>query len=458
MGILTNTEILLSEVTRGKRVLRSILRPLDIREASDMLEWLWQSRLTMIYVQPGSVLSRTLSCSWLQEADPHWNVVIRAAPQDPTRPTNALLWPRGSGREARHLTLAFPEQSGWNWQVADATSLLATVTYLQQALERPFIDPPDLAARQILTAFTREQPFSLFRSSLMDLHTLSDGKGKPISLIEQDSHFAWKRPLTLAEQRQNYLHKYRHLSLNLEACLGVPLGTGGFQSSPNGRAFDGVRPGIWHVKAERAGSVFDGKMLPSCLDGEWMSTPQVKCCRDIGYQVVVLEGFYWSEFRSLLSGWANFLWQAGERVQTHPLVYRHTQARSNTLQTIATLARLGVEQLALPETAGGWARPDWEMQVIGHRQARRFAHLVRLVRKGTMPVLIDEDALWVVFNDPNPLTAVPGLLTAPRWRGYIADYPVPLPLTSEIKQAFRTVDQASQLTLMLDTLACEITS
>ena len=73
---------------------------------------------------------------------------------------------------------------------------------------------------------------------------------------------------------------------------------------------------------------------------------------------------------------------------------------------------------------------------------------------GEVPVLIDGDALWVVSNDPNPLTAVPGLLTASRWRGYAVGYPVPLTLTSEIKQALRTIDSA-QLAVTLDTLAYE---
>jgi hypothetical protein len=71
-----------------------------------------------------------------------------------------------------------------------------------------------------------------------------------------------------------------------------------------------------------------------------------------------------------------------------------------------------------------------------------------------MPVLIDRDAFWVVSDDPNPLTAVPGL-TVPKWRGYSVGYEVPLLLTSELKEAFRTTEHASQLAVMLDALAGE---
>lgn len=70
-----------------------------------------------------------------------------------------------------------------------------------------------------------------------------------------------------------------------------------------------------------------------------------------------------------------------------------------------------------------------------------------------MPVLVDRDALWVVSDDPNPLTAVRGLITAQRWKGYMIGYEVPLPLSHEVKAAFRTSGQPEQVAIALDTLA-----
>ncbi len=75
-----------------------------------------------------------------------------------------------------------------------------------------------------------------------------------------------------------------------------------------------------------------------------------------------------------------------------------------------------------------------------------------------MPVLVDRDSLWVVSNDPNPLTAVPGLVTARKWKGYTVGYEVPLLLSGEVKEAFRTVRQADQMVMALDTLAGEVVS
>ena len=216
-------------------------------------------------------------------------------------------------------------------------------------------------------------------------------------------------PLTLAEQRQRYLHKYTHISLYLEACMAVQLGAGTPEYSFNGRAYDGIRPGIWRTHIERAGSIFDDKHLPSCVDGDWMSTPQVKCCQDISYHVYVQEGYYRPQSHELLKQWAKTLWHASESIRTHPQSYGHGQAKANALRTIKQLVQLGVAIMAKDRNDGGRGRLDWWAQIVGSSRAVLFTHLASLARKGTMPVLVDRDALWVVSDDPNPLTAVPSL-------------------------------------------------
>jgi len=446
LGVLTDTELILVDVAQGKRVLRSILFPLDARELDGLLEYLWQSGLTSVWVLPATKLSRMATLVWLEQVSQRWVMIVHSDPSEPTRPICVLFWPKGSDqRGARRLTLAFPEYAGWNWELADARSLLATVTYLDQVLARPMLDSSDLIAHQLLTDLTRDYPIASLRSSPVDLHSLLSSDGTPIPLRESACDLVWMRPLTREEQHQRYLHKYTHLSHYLEAGLTGQLGTGTPQYSSSGRAYDGIRPGVWRISAERAGSLFDGQRLPSCLDGEWMSTPQVKCCQDTGYQIQVREGYYWQEAHTLLKQWATSLWQAGERLHTHPQLYRHAQARTNASRTITRLAQQGVTILAEEQTAGGWARPDWWAQIVGRSRATLFAHLVSLVRKGTMPVLIDRDAFWTSSTDPTPLTDVPGLFTASKCKGYTAGYEAPLPLSQEVKATFRTAEHADQL-------------
>ncbi len=457
IGVLSDTEVLLVGVIQGKRVLRSVLLPPSVSELRRLLEFLWQAGLTSVWVMPGTTLSRIATCTWFEQASLPWVVVTHPNQHEPTRPLCALLWPKGSGqRELRRLTLIFTEHAGWGWVLPDARSLLATVTYLEQVLARPVIDSPDLVAHQLLTDLTLDQPTSWLRSSSVDLRTLLSGGGTTIPMMESARDLVWMRPLTLVDQRQRYLHKYTHLSRYLEACMAVQLGGRAPEYSSNGRAYDGVRPGIWRIRTEPAGSVFDGKRLPSCVDGEWMSTPQVKCCQDISYHVYVQEGYYWTQSHELLKQWARTLWQAAEGLHTHPQSYRHVQGKANAFQTIKQLAQLGVTILAKEEADGGWARPDWWAQIVGRSRAILFNHLANLARKGTMPVLVDRDALWVVSDDPNPLTAVPGLVATHRWKGYIVGYEVPLPLSNEVKAAFRTAEHPDQVVMTLDTLAGEV--
>ena len=155
----------------------------------------------------------------------------------------------------------------------------------------------------------------------------------------------------------------------------------------------------------------------------------------------------------LLKPWARTLWQAAERLHTHPQSYRHVQGKANAFQAVKQLAQLGVAILAKEEKDGGWARPDWWAHIVGRSRAVLFNHLASLARKGTMPVLVDRDAFWVVSDDPNPLMAVLGLLAAHRWKGYIVGYEVPLPLSNDVKAAFRAAEHAEQVVMVLDTLA-----
>ncbi len=454
IGVLSDTEVLLVGTTQGKRVLRSILLPPNVIELEGLLEVLWQAEVTSVWVMPGSALSRIATCAWFEQASLHWVVVTHPDPQEPTRPLSALLWPKGSSQwEAHRLLFVFPEHAGWDWVLPDAKSLLATVTYLEQVLARPVTDSSDIVAHQLLTDLTLDQPALWLRSSPVDLYTLHSGGGTAIPLMEAVRDLVWMRPLTLVEQRQRYLHKYTHLSRYLEACMAVQLGAGTPEYSSNGRAYDGIRPGIWRIHSELAGSVFDGKRLPSCVDGEWMSTPQVKCCQDISYHVYVQEGYYWSQSHELLKHWAKTLWQAAERLYMHPQSYRHVQGKANAFQTIKQLAQGGVAILAQGQNDGGWARPDWWIQIVGRSKAVLFSHLANLARKGTMPVLVNRDALWVVSDDPNPLSAAPGLVAAHIWKGYRVGYEVPLPLSREVKTVFREVEHPDQVSKTLDTLA-----
>ena len=69
-----------------------------------------------------------------------------------------------------------------------------------------------------------------------------------------------------------------------------------------------------------------------------------------------------------------------------------------------------------------------------------------------MPALVNQDALWIVSDDPNPFTTIPWLRATHQWMGYFVGYKVPLPLSNDVKAIFRTSEAAVQAARELDTL------
>src|SRR6266567_1390713 len=466
LGALTDTDFMLVGMGGGKRALQSIPVPPQMSDWSTLFTQAVQAGLTSVWVMPGSRFSREASRSSLEQIDSVWEVVATYSQLDLARPLCASVWRKlRAVRQGAVLSLTFPEYGGWEWQVPDATALLATVTYLEHALGIPVNCSPEQLALDLLKSLTVEtdaSQVSLTRPPTVDLRSLPTSNGQTLPILESARPVVWTRPLMIAEWRLKYLHKYERNTLDLESSTEVQLGAGDPLYSANGRAYDGKMPGIWRVKAETAGSIFDGKRLPSCIHGEWMSTPEVKCCTDIAYQVHVTEGYYWPESHRTLERWATTLQKALQRFKLVNTTYRHAPARSNASHTIQAIAQLGIEKLAdfaplagkQEKTPGGLYRPDWWAQIVGQSRASVFAHLVTLVGRGSMPVLVDRHTLWFVSNDPNPLTAVPGLAPE-KPGGYKAAYEAPLTLSSEIKEAFRTSNNATQLALMLDALAKE---
>jgi hypothetical protein len=195
MGILTDNELLLLEAVQGKRMLRSLQLPTEVREPDRLLQYLWDRGLDSAWVMPATTLSRSATCSWLEQASSRWVARVHPDPQEPSRPLCAQLWPREiTQRQARRLVLAFPEYAGWGWELTDGRSLLATVSYLDQVLSRSVTDPPDLLAQALLNDLTRDAAIPPLDSSLVDLCTFSCNGTTPVPLSECARDVVWMRP------------------------------------------------------------------------------------------------------------------------------------------------------------------------------------------------------------------------------------------------------------------------
>jgi hypothetical protein len=185
MGILMDNELLLLEAVQGKRVLRSLQLPTDLSEPDRLLNYLWGTGLDSVWMMPATALSRSATRSWLEQASSRWVMRIHPDAQEPSRPLCAQLWPREhTQRQARRLVLAFPEYAGWGWELTDARSLLATVSYLHEVLSRSVTDSPDLLAHALLTDLTRDAAISPLSSSPVDRCAFSCNGATPVPLSE----------------------------------------------------------------------------------------------------------------------------------------------------------------------------------------------------------------------------------------------------------------------------------
>lgn len=423
----------------------------------ELAELALAANLTYIWVLPGSQVSQHVNQVFIQHVDEEWDTFASTSRMDEKRPMFARIWrKKTSGHAGRTIYVGFPEHSSWPWKCPDTITLLATVTYLEQAVGMPMVWSPGYMALALLKALNLEKRASWLKPLTTDLRTLPTNTGKTLPIARTARDLTWKRQLTAKEKRQKYLHKFDKNSMYLASATGLLVGEGD-PEHVDGDAFDERLPGFWHVKTEQGGSPYDSINLPSPARLEWLTTAMVSCARKLGYRMDILEGYQWREegrYHRTLETWAKMLWDVRQSLKQPSETYKHDLARKNAYATIGVMAHVAIGKLADEDTTGGLYRPDIWALVVGRACANIFHNLETYRLRGYTPVLIYTDALWFVSNDPNPETAIPGLLDKhDKLGGYKLVYT--LPMSKDVKEAFRTIDSPTKLTMRLNQLAGE---
>src|SRR2546421_3385377 len=206
-GVLTDTDFLLLGAAGGKRTLQSIPVPPQVNNLGTLFQQAVLAGLSLLWVMPGSKFSRDLSRPLLEEVNSVWEVTVTSSQLDPQRPVYAQVWRKlPAGRQGPILSLTFPEYAGWNWQLPDAATLLATLTYLEHTLGTSVSYSPRQLALDLLKSMTIDANPSWTRPPTIDLHTLATRDGQILPIRESAQPVIWMRPLTVTEWRMNYLH------------------------------------------------------------------------------------------------------------------------------------------------------------------------------------------------------------------------------------------------------------
>jgi hypothetical protein len=417
-----------------------------------------QHDITFVWVMPGSRLSQQVTHVFLSSVGEQWDAFASTSALDEKRPMFARIWrKKTSGPEGRTVYVGFPEHGSWPWKCPDIVTLLATVSYLEQATGMDMIWSPGYMALSLLKALNAEKRTAWLTPPGVDLLTLPiNEENKTFPLMRAARDLTWKRALTAQEKRQKCLHKFDKNSMYLAATTGLLVGEGD-PEHVDGEAFDERLPGFWRIQVDRADSAYDGINLPALFRYDWTTSAMVGCALKLDYKVEILEGYQWRQegkYHRTLETWAKMLWEVRQELKYPSQKYKHDQGRANAYATIGTMAHIAIGKLADDKTSGGLYRPDIWALTVGRACANILYNIETYRVKGYIPVLIYTDALWFVSNELDPAVAVPSLLDKhDKLGGYKHVYS--LPLSKEVKEAFATLASPTKLTTRLNELAGE---
>lgn len=378
--------------------------------AGEVLALALEHQLARIWLTPGSALSDAFVAD-----EEHVRAFVeagRAADWD-IWATSDFDFMSGRLRYQSEVLLCIPARST-RWtafqECSDATVLYAAIKYLHETLNAPIEWSPGRVGLNLIRQVNETpQRKAYIRRSESDLELFVRRAGE-----YHHTDLLWSRPLTDAERDYTWLHRYDKNNAYVGAASGANLGAGEYvyQAQP---AFNAKVPGLWHVLLEGE-STFNGYDLPHPTDGQmdsWQHTATVRLAQQLGYQVTILEGYFFPEYHQTLRPWYELISHARQQFRTLD-AFKHAQAQAvayNALKNIYTGSLGKLAEHARAEKGDRLYRPDWWFGIVTLSKAHIFLKLVELARLGYRPVAVQTDALYFVSQEADPFRAVPGLVT-----------------------------------------------
>jgi hypothetical protein len=305
-------------------------------------------------------------------------------------------WPMPKGNAA---TLIFPHYSGWGqtgrmdvpgWgKVASPKQLLVTISYLEQILGVPVGSSPGSTGWEL---HRKMHPEWVANFPKMNLKSMHFGEGS--------SDFNSSRPYNSDEGQ--YLHKIDKRSAHLHSCsFDTYYGVGEPTLDKDGSKCDGKRPGSWECVL-----VPGDRTLPHYKAGKkWLAGRTVRLLRNAGYQVEILQGWYFPNSHKILEKWAGFL---RESMQSFSFAERWKRAEPREFARQA-IKQIYVHTLGLAGYGGfeedeetDKKRPDIRGETVARTYELMYWNITKFHEKtGMMPVLTYVDALYYVSDSPS---------------------------------------------------------
>ncbi|MDJ0345876.1 hypothetical protein QMK19_35170 [Streptomyces sp. H10-C2] len=233
---------------------------------------------------------------------------------------------------------------------------------------------------------------------------------------------AWHRRLTPFERERAYLLTYDTNGSFLSVCGSLRVGRGKVEHRDRPK-FDPTLPGYWKVKLPEWGypGTFDlfGPRHPD--EARYYATPTLAYAAkelDIAFQVEEAE--VWTDSYRMLEPWYNQLREARKSLPS--------DVDPTVKATVKAIYTHGIGMFASSKLAGNpqrgiepadTFRPDVNHHIQAAQQVNMTRSILRIGKAtGLWPVGGLTDSLFYAVDDPNFLTAVPGLKLGPDLGSY----------------------------------------
>jgi hypothetical protein len=185
---------------------------------------------------------------------------------------------------------------------------------------------------------------------------------------------------------------------------------------------DAKIPSLWEYKiTDVSKSRFNSYELycPLSRRDTWASGELLRFCENQGIEFELVRGLAWREIAGkVLEQWAHRMWFAISGLRNHEERFPDTIARENAL---STSKKMYVEAIGRfnAEYSKEYYQRAWNTMIIHQAIKNQMASFTTRIDNGASPVLVCNDAFYVLTDEPTLELAYPGILDhTTELRGY----------------------------------------
>lgn len=232
--------------------------------------------------------------------------------------------------DARYV--AFPEWSGWPWRDDNnAKTLLATITYLEDALGMPL----EWSAAHMSLQYVRKINLSRW-DWWAPLTTNLEAGTSHFSYEKVARELNWVSP---PPPDARYKVKIDCNSAYAAAMIGLQIGESNPQWSfgpTTAYDYDGKRPGFWYIRIVKNETYWNDAHLPGFDKHLWATTDMIEQFRRVGMVLEIEAGWFWKRYHTSLRSTAEGLWNLRTLWRERA---RKSAAHENCYETIRVILK-----------------------------------------------------------------------------------------------------------------------